>query len=121
MPDSAFVRDVARALGGALALTSANTSGAPSRRGRGFLALLLAAQALYPLLTRPPSLSVGEFEHLWPSCGAVFDGGALPPDRRGSTVVDLSQEGTFAVLRDGTALRRVTETALAHGLQQRTV
>ena len=42
MPDSPFIRSVARDFGGALALTSANLSGTPS------------------------SLTVDEFRHLWP-------------------------------------------------------
>ena len=53
VPDHGFARDVCRGAGGALALTSANLSGAPA------------------------ALEAADFQHLWPSCSAVFDGAAL--------------------------------------------
>lgn len=77
VPDSDFVRGVARAHGKAVALTSANKSGAPS------------------------TLEVGEFEPLWNKCGAVFDGGRIPASRSGSTIVDLSVAGEFGIRRVG--------------------
>jgi hypothetical protein len=40
----------------------------------------------------------------------VFDGGRLSGDRRGSTVVDLSVEGAFCILREGSA-RAAVEAA----------
>ena len=49
VPDSEFIRAVARAYGHAIALTSANPSGKPS------------------------TLAVEEFEHLWSECAGVFD------------------------------------------------
>lgn len=60
IPNHGFVRDLCRGVGGALALTSANPSGAPS------------------------ALEVTDFQQLWPSCSAVFDGApsSLPPHRR---------------------------------------
>ena len=117
MPDSPFIRGVAREFGSALALTSANISGGMS------------------------SLTVDEFRELWPQvrgtvaqhsipssflltlalqCACVFDGGQLPQDRRGSTVVDLSQTGTFLVIREGSARASAASAATAHGLHERT-
>jgi len=118
VPDSTFIRRLAREFGGALALTSANLSGAPS------------------------SLTVNEFEHLWPEarthhwlavstlpclthaplslqCACVFDGGQMPPDRRGSTIVDLCQAGTYHIIRDGSALPQVTAMLTKAGLSKR--
>ena len=45
--------------------------------------------------------NVADFRELWPLCAAVFDAGALGVDRAGSTIVDLSQAGSFAVVREG--------------------
>jgi len=83
IPDYQFIREVARRCG-PLALTSANRSSLKS------------------------SLSVEEFEDLWPNLDAVFDGGRLghlDPMRLGSTVVDLSeaQDGYYRIIRDGCA------------------
>ena len=50
----------------------------------------------------------------------MFDGGRLPEDRRGSTVVDLSQRGTFLILREGSACALVTAAAARHALLERT-
>jgi 2',5'-phosphodiesterase len=80
IPAAAFLRAAARQHRGALALTSANPSGAPS------------------------SVAAGEFRALWPRCDAVFDGGALGAGREGSTVVDLSVAGRFRVARRGAEL-----------------
>eukprot|EP00793_Prasinoderma_coloniale_P005179 PRCOL_00000940-RA len=79
--DGSFARDVCAALGngGALALTSANASGAPS------------------------TTRVREFAHLWGACAAVYDGGTTSDSRAGSTVVDLQSEGSFQLLREGMA------------------
>ena len=45
--------------------------------------------------------NVADFTELWPLCAAVFDAGALGVDRAGSTIVDLSQAGSFRVVREG--------------------
>ena len=45
-----------------------------------------------------------EFEGLWPQLDLVCDGGQLGNtdfSRRGSTVVDLSVEGKYTIIRDG--------------------
>lgn len=73
------------ASGAALALTSANPSGAPS------------------------CLEVDEFSGLWPRLGLVCDGGRIGDGsdadektlRNGSTVIDLSQKKTFRIVRAG--------------------
>lgn len=77
VPDSNFVRVIARGLESALALTSANLTGQPS------------------------SVSVKDFENLWERCACVYDGGVLPSGRAGSTVVDLTRLGKFKILRPG--------------------
>ena len=77
VPDLDFIRSIARGAGSALALTSANLSG------------------------RPSSVSIRDFEDLWPHCSYVFDGGILPSGRAGSTIVDLIMPGVYKILRDG--------------------
>lgn len=77
VPDSNFVRVIARGLESALALTSANLTGQPS------------------------SVSVKDFENLWEHCAYIYDGGVLPSGRAGSTVVDLTRLGKFKILRPG--------------------
>ncbi|XP_038893582.1 yrdC domain-containing protein, mitochondrial isoform X2 [Benincasa hispida] len=63
----------------ALALTSANLSGQPS------------------------SVCVNDFENLWQHCAYVYDGGVLPAGRAGSTIIDLTERGTYKILRAGSA------------------
>ena len=106
VPASPFVRAVATAHGGPLALTSANVSGAPS------------------------SVAPGEFRALWRRCAAVFDGGTLGDDRAGSTVVDLSEAGvgggggggrsppTYRILRAGAGVEGVREVLASFGLRE---
>lgn len=77
IPDAPFIRAVCRQHRGALALTSANVSGAMS------------------------SVAVGEFAELWPACSLVFDGGQLDAGRSGSTVIDLCTPGQFEIVRRG--------------------
>lgn len=81
IPNHNFVRQLCRVCG-PLGLTSANISSQSS------------------------CLSVDEFKHLWPHLSVVFDGGLLgqsDPNRLGSTVVDLSVEGSFKIIRSGCA------------------
>ena len=45
-----------------------------------------------------------EFKDLWPQLDLVFDGGELGDtfhSRAGSTVVDLSVQGTYKIIREG--------------------
>jgi 2',5'-phosphodiesterase len=96
VPASPFVRAVAAAHGGPLALTSANLSGAPS------------------------SVEVGEFAGLWLRCAAVFEaaGGRMGEDRAGSTVVDVSEAGLFRILREGAGVEAVRGVMTEHGLRE---
>ncbi|NXS26332.1 YRDC protein, partial [Pomatostomus ruficeps] len=90
IPDHPFMRDLARACSGPLALTSANVSSQGS------------------------TLSVLEFQDLWPQLSLVIDGGPIgdiqsPECRLGSTVVDLSVSGKFSIIRPGCALTPTVE------------
>ncbi|XP_071819297.1 threonylcarbamoyl-AMP synthase-like [Apostichopus japonicus] len=83
VPDHSFIRRLSSATGSPLALTSANLSSAKS------------------------TLSVQEFQSLWPKLDLVVDGGVLSnseASRAGSTVVDLSHQGQYTVVRPGSAL-----------------
>lgn len=93
IPESDFIRGLSRAFGGALALTSANTSSHAS------------------------TVRVEEFEHLWRYCAFVFDAGTLPGGRAGSTIVDLTREGVFKVVRPGSVLQKTRETLAEFGLR----
>ena len=93
VPGSGFVGGVCQHAGMALALTSANRSGEPS------------------------TVAVDEFEELWPEVAAVYDGGRIAGDARGSTIVDLSEKGVYKVLREGSALEGTARTLHWHGLQ----
>ncbi|XP_059724773.1 threonylcarbamoyl-AMP synthase [Haemorhous mexicanus] len=90
IPDHPFLRDLARACPGPLALTSANISSQGS------------------------TLTVLEFQDLWPQLSLVIDGGPIgdiqsPECRLGSTVVDLSVSGKFSIIRPGCALTPTVE------------
>ncbi|XP_078181232.1 DHBP synthase RibB-like alpha/beta domain-containing protein isoform X1 [Carex rostrata] len=94
VPDFDFIRSVARGSQSALALTSANLSGQPS------------------------SVSIRDFEELWPQCSLVYDGGTLPAGRAGSTVVDLVNPGLYKILRDGSAREETTAILQNFGLKE---
>lgn len=94
IPNCPFVQELAKICDVPLALTSANLSSEPS------------------------SLKISEFSHLWPSLAAVFDGGTLLR-REGSTVIDLSQNGYFKIIRDGSALDSTLSIVKKFGLIQR--
>ncbi|MGI2257463.1 L-threonylcarbamoyladenylate synthase [Candidatus Cardinium hertigii] len=86
MPDHPFIMQVAQLCNGAIALTIANKSRAPS------------------------CLNVQEFKSLWCDLDAVFDGGRLgtiDPMRLGSTIVDLSIEASLKIIRNGCAWNEV--------------
>lgn len=81
--------------GAALALTSANASGATS------------------------PLRIEDFTELHADIGLVLDGGEIPADSRaGSTVVDLSRPGELRILREGVAggSAKAVATGLSAGL-----
>jgi len=86
IPDNRFIVDLAKFHRGPIALNSANFSSCPS------------------------TLDVSEFKELWPSLDVVFDGGRLSSceqtekaARAGSTVIDLSVDGFYRIIREGTA------------------
>ncbi|KAG8644582.1 hypothetical protein MANES_11G144600v8 [Manihot esculenta] len=92
VPDCNFIRVIARGLGRAVALTSANLSGQPS------------------------SVCIKDFEKLWEHCAYVYDGGVLPSGRAGSTVVDLSRLGKYKILRPGSAKEETVTILDKHSL-----
>lgn len=96
IPDSAFIRRVCVDYGLPLALTSANRSAAQS------------------------TLTVHEFEPLWPALAAVFDGGPVgltQEQRAGSTIVDLSVRGECAVVRSGVAVAETLRVIRSYGIR----
>jgi len=98
IPDYPFLRDVCRLAGGPLALTSANYSAESS------------------------TLEVSEFAPLHSRLHTVFDGGRLGETeeaRLGSTVVDLSQHGSYRFIREGCAREHVEKVMKIHYLEPR--
>ena len=96
VPDQGFIQQVVGKVGAPVVLTSANRSG-------------------------DPSTTVAEqFSGLWDRIDAVFDGGEILSDGRGSTIVDLqrSGEGVFRVLRDGSAMEATVSALQRFGLVQ---
>ncbi|XP_055624214.1 threonylcarbamoyl-AMP synthase [Toxorhynchites rutilus septentrionalis] len=97
IPNFEFIRDVSRAFRFPIALTSANKSSEQS------------------------TLNVREFENLWSTLGAVFDGGQLglrEEQRAASTVIDLSNEGLYKVIRNGIAVQRTVELVECFGFRK---
>jgi len=98
IPDYPFLRDVCSMSSSPLALTSANYSADTS------------------------TLQVEEFAPLHDSLNLVFDGGRLNDSenaRLGSTVIDLSEVGTFSIIRPGSVREHVEKIMKLHGLQER--
>lgn len=98
IPDHDFLRQVCRLCSSPLALTSANLSNNTS------------------------TLNVMEFADLHDSLNLVFDGGKLSDSeeaRLGSTVVDLSQEGSYSIIRGGSAKSKVENILSKYGLIER--
>ena len=115
VPDSQFIRALARAHGGPIALTSANESGRPPA--------LEAAECYEGSGGREGSGGAGR-GGIAGECAAVVDGGRVPASgREGSTIVDLSsvdfdekEEGesepsrrSFSIVREGQAGAKVRE------------
>ena len=98
IPDYPFLREVCSMSSGPLALTSANYSADTS------------------------TLQVEKFAPLHDSLHTVFDGGRLHDSenaRLGSTVIDLSQVGTFTIIRPGSVGEKVEKIMKLHRLEQR--
>lgn len=88
IPDNGFICHLVEVCGGVLALTSANRSGDTS------------------------NIRVLDFREIWDELDGVFDGGELggkEKNRRGSSIIDLSCEGYFRVLREGMDYDRTRE------------
>lgn len=86
IPDCQWIIELARRLQEPLALTSANISNESS------------------------TISIDEFQPLWSQVDLVIDGGTLASnDRRGSTIVDLSQSGYYHIQRHGIDCERIID------------
>lgn len=97
IPDDMFIRTVAHNSGGPLALTSANISSSTS------------------------TLAVEEFKDLWPCLDLIVDGGVLgrfDPERKGSTVVDLSVKGYYRIIRPGCSLDSTVDILKQYNLHE---
>ena len=94
VPDSSFIREVCQQHGGALALTSANLTGAAS------------------------PVCVNDFHELWPQCAAVFNARRILGSREGSTIIDLSLAGHFKIVRAGCCQVEVLQILQGHGLRR---
>lgn len=95
IPDFQFIRDLCRSFRDPIALSSANRSSEKS------------------------TLNVEEFKDLWEEVGAVFDGGQLgitETQRSASTVIDLSEEGSYKVIRQGVAVEHTENVVKSYGI-----
>ncbi|XP_018334711.1 yrdC domain-containing protein, mitochondrial [Agrilus planipennis] len=99
IPNNAFIRSVVEMTGNPIALTSANISGHPS------------------------PVKVTEFKELWGSIACVFDGGTLNNDTNckdsSSTIVDLSEAGSYKIVRTGIAEDSICSTLNTFNLKMR--
>lgn len=87
IPNNKFIQDLTNRVG-PIALTSANLSGEQS------------------------CLEIGEFKHIWVNLDLVVDSGRIKDNnesRLGSTIIDLTEEDHFKILRDGCALEKSIE------------
>lgn len=98
IPDYPFIQNVTKLCDFPVALTSANKSSEKS------------------------TLNVNEFRNLWDKLGSVFDGGELgsgiDEQRAASTVIDLSQPGTYNIIREGIAVKSTVQILEEHGLKE---
>lgn len=88
IPDEEFVRTVVKHCRSPIALTSANIS------------------------TKESPLCVEEFSELWGKLHSVYDGGCIGEQtecREGSTIIDLSQAGSYRLIRRGIAYKRTVQ------------
>jgi len=97
VPNSGFVCNIVSDLKKPIALTSANESNKPS--------------TLKPI----------EFLSLWPKLDAIFDGGTIGSSlesRQGSTIIDLTIDNRFRVIRTGSALLNTIQKLHQFGLKE---
>jgi len=91
IPNCQFMIELAQRLQEPIALTSANISNDPS------------------------SISIDEFKSLWSQIDLIIDGGLLSTnDRRGSTIVDLSDQGYYHIQRHGIDCERIIRYLKEH-------
>lgn len=92
IPNCNLLRAICRQLQAPIALTSANLSGSESP---------IRAQEIHGVSN---------------SCSLILDAGVLGEKRAGSTIVDLTIPGCYAILREGSAYSETTSTLTKHGL-----
>ena len=91
IPSYQFMIELAQCLQEPIALTSANRSNESS------------------------SIYIDEFKQIWSQIDLVIDGGLLASnDRRGSTIVDLSEKGYFRIQREGIDCERIVRYLKEH-------
>lgn len=93
IPNYKFIRDLTASLQRPLALTSANLSNEPS------------------------ALSPAECKSICDKIPAIFDGGATNFDRSGSTIIDLSERGTYQIVRRGVAIKETLRILRIFGIE----
>ena len=97
IPNFKFIQDVSLDFCSPIALTSANKSSELS------------------------TLNISEFEKLWPQLGAIFDGGQLgqqDEQRAASTVIDLSSEGVYKIIRRGVCMKHTSDIMNKFGIKE---
>lgn len=95
IPDEEFIRTVVKFCGTPIALTSANIS------------------------TKESPLCVEEFSELWGKLHSVYDTGHIGEQtdcREGSTIIDLSQTGSYRLIRRGIAYKRTVQVLQEYNL-----
>jgi len=91
IPNCQFMIELAQRLQEPIALTSANISNDPS------------------------SVCIDEFKILWSQIDLIIDGGLLGSnDRRGSTIIDLSNQGYYHIQRYGIDCERIIRYLKEH-------
>eukprot|EP00055_Hartaetosiga_balthica_P001950 m.2400 g.2400 ORF g.2400 m.2400 type:complete len:224 (-) comp1777_c0_seq1:208-879(-) len=97
LEEESLTNVLASKLNAPIALTSANRSGKQS------------------------CIAINEFAEIHGDLDKVYDAGTIHSSgkcRLGSTVVDLSIEGKYKIIRDGSALVKTEDVLIQHGLQR---
>lgn len=95
IPDYSFIRTLSLKLDKPLALTSANLSNEPS------------------------AIKISQFKNIWNKVPIIFDGGTLNLNSGASTIVDLSESGSFKVIRVGAALEETITILKQYNLKDK--